>query len=118
MMKNKDITFLIKVMNGGGAERVISILSQALVARGYQVNLVLTHQKISEAKLSELDERIQVISIEDTIGDEKVTGLKPELLMLKARVRNKFAMKLKNKSSDLASIEKYHARNYKKVSWL
>ena len=31
MGKEKKLVFLIKVMNGGGAERVISILSSALV---------------------------------------------------------------------------------------
>ena len=36
---NKKIIFVIKVMSGGGAERVISILSHALVEKKFEGSL-------------------------------------------------------------------------------
>ena len=64
----KGFTFLIKVMNGGGAERVTSIISNAMVSRGADVTLILTHQKLEDAVLRDVDERIRVISLEDSIA--------------------------------------------------
>jgi hypothetical protein len=52
----KKIIFLIKVMLGGGAERVVSVLSKAWIERGYQVDLVITHQTQQDAYFHELPE--------------------------------------------------------------
>lgn len=40
---DKEIFFIVHSMTGGGAERVISILSNYLVKKGYKINLLLTH---------------------------------------------------------------------------
>ena len=50
-MEKKEIIFAIKVMSGGGAERVISLLSSSMVDKGYSVILLLTHQSEKDAIL-------------------------------------------------------------------
>lgn len=117
-MEKKSITFLIKVMNGGGAERVISILSSALVKRGFDVNLIITHQKIDEAYLKDISEEVQVISLEDQIAGMPREPLGASLRMLYARLLGKCSRMFQGKDSDTSLIQKYYARNYVKVSWL
>lgn len=112
MINNKEITFLIKVMNGGGAERVISLLSKALIQRDYKVNLILTHQNKREADLNDIDSRIQVLSLEDEIKSCSEKKVISSLHMLYARVLGKLG------KAEESSIQKYYARNYRKVSLL
>ena len=104
----KEITFLIKVMNGGGAERVISLLSRAAVERGHSVTLILTHQSQAEAMLENIDENITVISLPDEVGKCKTSAI----FMLWARLIGKLGFKEK------ASVLKYHSRNFSSISWL
>ena len=104
----KEITFLIKVMNGGGAERVISLLSRAAIERGHPVTLILTHQPKAEAKLENIDKNIIVISLPDEAGKPETSPL----FMLWARLLGKLGFKEKS------SVLKYHARNANSVSWL
>ena len=104
----KEITFLIKVMSGGGAERVISLLSHAAVMRGHSVTLILTHQPKAEAQLENIDKNITVISLPDEVGECKTSAL----IMLWARLLGKLGFKEK------ASVYKYLARNSNAVSWL
>lgn len=118
MEKEKKIVFLIKVMCGGGAERVISILSSALVKRGFDVTLIITHQKMDEANLRDISEEIQVISLEDQIEGMSRKPLGASLRMLYARLLGKISRVFQGKNSDISLIQKYYARNYVKVSWL
>lgn len=113
-MKNQ-IVFLIKVMNGGGAERVVSLLSKALADRGKQVTLILTHQPLCEADLTHIDNRISVISLSDAAKDYADSSLKSKLTMLWARFLGK--LKIKH-STEKASILKYYSRNFKQIKWL
>ena len=117
-MEKKSITFLIKVMNGGGAERVISILSSALVKRGFDITLILTHQKMNEAYLRDIAEEVQVISLEDQVEGKTGEPLGASLRMLYARLLGKCSRVFQGKDSDASLIQKYYARNYVKVSWL
>ena len=112
MINEKEITFLIKVMNGGGAERVVSLLIKAMVQKGYKVDLILTHQYKKEADLKDLDNKVNVLSLEDEIINYPKQTIKANLKMLYARCLGKFG------ESELSSINKYYARNYKKISWL
>ena len=118
MGKEKKLVFLIKVMNGGGAERVISILSSALVKRGFDVTLILTHQKMNEAYLRDIAEDVQVISLEDQVEGKTGETLGASLRMLYARLLGKCSRVFQGKDSDTSLIQKYYARNYVKVSWL
>lgn len=107
---NKEIIFLIKVMHGGGAERVISLLSRAAAEKGNNVTLILTHQNKADAVLYNIDENVKVISLTDEISNQKFSSLIPSLLMLLARFSGKLGFK--NKSSVL----KYYSRNYNSVT--
>lgn len=109
---NKEIVFIIKVMCGGGAERVVTLLSNAMVQQGYNVSLVLTHQKKREADLKDIDNRIEVLSLEDEIINCSEQSIKANVHMLYARCLGKLG------KTEISSIRKYYARNYKKVSWL
>ena len=105
-------------MNGGGAERVISILSSALVKRGFDVTLILTHQKMDEVYLRDIAEKVQVISLEDQIEGMLTEPIEARLCMLYARFLGKASSVFQRKVSDTSLIQKYYARNYAKVSWL
>lgn len=118
MGKEKKLVFLIKVMNGGGAERVISILSSALVKRGFDVTLILTHQKMKETYLRDIAEDVQVISLEDQVEGKTGESLGVSLRMLYARLLGKCSRVFQGKDSDASLIQKYYARNYVKVLWL
>ena len=52
-MKNKKAAFFIDSLGGGGAERVVSVLSNELIERGYQVDIVALHKVESPYKLPE-----------------------------------------------------------------
>ena len=58
---DKQITLLIKQMVGGGAERVISLLCNALLERGSDVTLIVTHQLSAESDIHSIDNNIKVI---------------------------------------------------------
>lgn len=105
-------------MSGGGAERVISILSSALVKRGFEVTLIITHQKMDEAYLRDIAEEVQVISLEDQVEGTPSEPLGASLCMLYARLLGKCSRMFQGKDSDASLIQKYYARNYVKVSWL
>lgn len=108
----KKLIFVMKVMNGGGAERVISLLSRAAAQKGNCVSLVLTHQNKNDAVLKDIDSRINVISLPDETENQKVSSLASKLLMLFARIIGKLGFKEKS------SVFKYRSRNYKSVVWL
>ncbi len=99
-------------MHGGGAERVISLLSRAAAEKGNSVSLILTHQSKNEAMLHDIDNSINVISLPDEISKQKFSMLIPRLIMLIARLIGKFGFK------DKSSVLKYYSRNYDSVSWL
>lgn len=109
---NKEIVFLIKVMLGGGAERVISLLSRAASENGHKVSLILTHQSKSDAVLRDVDEKVSVISLPDEIGRQKSFSVIPKMLMLWARFVGKLGFEEKS------SVLKYHSRNYRSVLWM
>ena len=108
---SREITFLIKVMSGGGAERVISLLTDAFARKGKTVNLIITHQNLSDADLSNVNKNINVISLPDEIQEEKKSYFFANLLMLYARLIGKF-------NSEKGSVLKYRSRNYSSVKWL
>ena len=56
----KSIVFVISAMSRGGAERVISVLSNRYVSNGYSVSIVMLWHNMVEY---ELDSRIQVIDL-------------------------------------------------------
>ena len=113
---DKQITLLIKQMVGGGAERVISLLCNALLERGFDVTLIVTHQLSAESDIHSIDNNINVIFLEEELKADFETTKK--VLMLKARLFGKINRLVLRKSDDQYLIEKYRIRNYDKVNWL
>lgn len=99
-------------MLGGGAERVISLLSHATAERGHNVSLILTHQNKSDAVLRDIDKSIKVISLPDEIKKQKHSNFMSKLVMLWARLVGKLGFK------DKSSVLKYLSRNYSSILWL
>lgn len=112
----KQITLLIKQMVGGGAERVISLLSNSFSERGYDTTLIITHQSLKDADLTYIQKSIRTISLKDEVTKES-KNLK-RFLMLKTRLVGKFDRTILKKSDDRFLIKKYEVRNYDKVQYL
>ena len=112
----KTITLLIKQMVGGGAERVISLLSNSFAERGYDTTLIITHQSMKDADLTTIQKAVHTISLEDEVTRES-KRLK-SLLVLKVRLTGKIDRTIFKKSDDEYLIKKYEVRNYDKVHWL
>lgn len=112
----KQITLLIKQMVGGGAERVISLLSNSFAERGYDTTLIITHQSMKDADLTTIQKAVHTISLEDEVTRES-KRLK-SLLALKVRLTGKIDRTIFKKSDDEYLIKKFEVRNYDKVHWL
>ncbi len=115
---NKEFIFFMKLMNGGGAERVISLLSSAFVSKGYPTILVITHQKLKDADLNNIDNRIKVISLVDEVAEYKHSSFIPGFLLFLSRVFGKFSKLLRNRDSYFSSNLKYISRNYSSIKYL
>ena len=113
---NNNIVFTIKQMSGGGAERVISLLSNSFAERGYDTTLIITHQSLKDADLTNIKKNICTISLEDEVAREskKIKSF----LMLKTRFVGKLDRTILRKSDDRYLIKKYEVRNYDKVQYL
>lgn len=112
MKPEKEIVFIIKLMLGGGAERVVTLLSGAAAEKEYKVSLILTHQNKKDAVLNGIDNRINVISLPDENSNQKSSTVFSHLIMLLARIVGKLGF------DDKASVLKYLSRNHSSVSWL
>lgn len=44
-MKKKEVLFFIDSLGGGGAERVVSVLSNDMIRKGYDVSIVMLHKR-------------------------------------------------------------------------
>lgn len=102
----KEIVFIIKVMLGGGAERVISLLSRAAADKGYSVTVILTHQSKKDAVLHDGMNGIEIVSLPDETENVSVPAVIPKIIMLWARLLGKLGLKEKS------SVLKYKSRNY------
>lgn len=117
-MQNKQVTFVIKLMMGGGAERVISLLSNALVKRSYTVNVILTHQKLQDAQVQTLHPRVSVISLIDIESKSYYAKITEKILFFYARLVIKIGKIMCKRESQHGLIVKYWAQNYEKISLL
>lgn len=99
-------------MLGGGAERVVTLLSNAATEKGYKVSLILTHQNKKNAVLHGINSKINVISLPDEISNQKCSSLMSRLIMLFARLIGKLGFK------DKSSVLRYYSRNYSSIIWM
>lgn len=116
MKKELFLFFLIKTISGGGAERVITLLSNSFAERGYNTTLIITHQSLKDADLTNIQKNVLTISLDDVVTRES-KKLK-SFLMLKARFVGKCNRTFLRKSDDEYLIKKYEVRNFDKVHWL
>lgn len=114
-MEKKEIIFAIKVMSGGGAERVISLLSSSMVEKGYSVILLLTHQSEKDAILDNIDSSVQVISLVDQDLDGAKINLFSNIYLFCARVFGKIGKIFSTKLFQYSLTIKYLAYNYSRI---
>ncbi len=114
----KEMIFVMKLMNGGGAERVISLLVNATSQKGFNVKLIITHQSKKDAILSDIDSRVEVISLHDEIENYDYSEIAQKFVMLSSRFLGKIGKIFSPKLADKALVIKYLARNFKGVCWL
>lgn len=113
-----QVVFLIKVMNMGGAERIMSALANYCSDHAWNTTVILTHQSLSEANLSRLNSAVKVSSLEDQLKEVYPHRMAPKYHMYLARFEGKLGRILGNKMKDTSAIQKYYARNYEKIRWL
>ncbi len=117
-MNNKEIVFLIKVMCGGGAERVATLLCNTMAQRGYNVTLIITHQKKSDSVLQNMNPDIRIISLPDEIQKESSCSFVSKIIMLLAGLLNKIENRIIKSNSSKSKILKYISYNYQNIRWL
>ncbi len=113
---DKEVVFMILVMRGGGAERVISLLSNELLKRGYKVTLVITHQKKADAVLDFIDDSIEVISLEDEVTENRV--VKKKILLFKQLFIKKIKQLFGTYDHDEFLVKKYEILRYERLKFL
>ena len=118
MKEKKEIVFVMKVMNGGGAERVISLLTSAAVNRGSDVTLLITHQKKSDSVLRDIDSGVNVISLPDEVEKNNVSGFFRNILMLFSRFLGKAGKLISEKLISKSLVLKYFAYNFNNICWM
>lgn len=120
MKKNnsKEIVFLIKVMCGGGAERVITLLSNATARQGFNVTFIITHQSLKDAVISGINSEIRVLSLPDENINEKNYSLIKKIITLFSRICGKFEGVILKRQPLKAKVLKYFADNYTNIKWL
>lgn len=116
MNEKKSIVVLIQSMSGGGAERVISLLSNELVNRNNDVTLIVTHQSLKSSNLSGIRNCIRLISLKDIVVES--SQFIKRIRILKVRCIGKVKKVLSIFDNDLQLIALYQARNYDKIKWL
>lgn len=104
---DKKIVFLMKVMLGGGAERVVTLLCNAFAEKGYDVTLVLTHQKKADAMTAQISEKVSVRFLEEETRPE--TSAVYSKLSRVAEIAG---------DADKAAILKYRARNASRIKYV
>ncbi|MBE6790546.1 MAG: glycosyltransferase family 4 protein [Ruminococcaceae bacterium] len=114
-MEKKEIIFAIKVMSGGGAERVVSLLSSSMVDKGYSVILLLTHQSEKDAILDNIDSSVQIISLVDHDLDGTKMKLFSYIYLFCSRVLGKIGKMFSTKLFQYSLTIKYLAYNYSKI---
>lgn len=117
-MLKKNVIFCIKTMSGGGAERVISLLTSAAVKRNFDVTLLITHQKKSDSVLRDIDSGVNVISLPDEVEKNSVSGFFRNILMLFSRFLEKAGKLISEKLISKSLVLKYFAYNFNNICWM
>lgn len=110
----KNVCFLITVMTGGGAERVVSVLSNELVERGFRVTIFIIHQPLSLAQTDSINSQVKIISVQDETKSTNNNTIK-HIKTIKARFVRKIPHRFREEKY---LIDRYKIRYYEKVKYL
>lgn len=113
-----EVVFLIKVMCGGGAERVITLLSNATKQQGYDVTFIITHQNKKDAVMANISPNVKVLSLLDENKNTKNYQFPQKIITLFSRFCGKFESVVLKKRPTKAKVLKYVAENYPNIKWL
>ena len=114
----KEVVFLIKVMCGGGAERVITLLSNATIQQGYDVTFIITHQSKKDAIIINMDPRVKILSLPDENKNSKKHNFSKKIISLFSRFIGKFESVVFKKVPTKSKIIKYISENFSDIKWL
>lgn len=118
-MMKKKIVFVMKLMAGGGAERVISLLTSQCVKRNFDVNLLLTHQSLADADLTNIDSKVNVISVLDEASEMSYSEASEKLCLLISRIIGKFGKLFKlQRVLDKSLVLKYLSSNFSSIIYM
>lgn len=113
---SKSVILLIKQLTNGGAPRMISLLANEFNYRGYQSTVIITHQSLADADLSQLSDKVEVISLLDELEKDQRKKYSINKACIKAVAKIERAVLPKGKQKQL--INMYKVRNYDKYLWL
>lgn len=120
-MKNtdsKEIVFVIKLMLGGGAERVMTLLSDASVRQGYDTTLIITHQKKEDAVITDVNPCVKILSLPDENQSKRKYTVIKTCISLFSRLYGKFEAIILKRTPSKSKILKYISNNYSGIKWL
>lgn len=114
----KEIVFLIKVMCGGGAERVITLLSNATIQQGYDVTFIITHQSKEDSVIINMDPNVKILNLPDQNKQTLNYRFTKKTIHLFSRLCGKFESFILKRQPSKAKILRYIAENYSNIKWL
>lgn len=118
-MMKKKIVFVMKLMAGGGAERVISLLTSQYVKRDFEVTLLLTHQSLADADLTNIDSKVNVISVPDEATETSYSEVSEKLYLLISRIIGKLGKLFKlQRVLDKSLVLKYLSSNFSSIIYM
>ena len=118
-MPSKKVLFVIACMKGGGAERIVIALSNQMKKFGTDVKIMLTNQRAEDAFRRDLDDSIELLSLESmTEKADALTTARYALSGIKSRIECAAIEKLGKPMTAKAAYQSFMWQNYGKVAAL
>lgn len=114
---DKEVILVIKQLTGGGAERMLLILADELLKKGFHASVLITHQHLKDADLDRVTSRVKVISLPDELEKDckpEVNKVNTTWIRMTAKAEKLFFKDGKARQR----VKMYQVRNYDKVAWM
>lgn len=114
---DKEVILVIKQLTGGGAERMLLILADELLTKGFHASVLITHQHLKDADLDRVTSRVKVISLPDELEKDckpEVNKVNTTWFRMTAKAEKLFFKDGKARQR----VKMYQVRNYDKVAWM
>lgn len=98
-------------MNGAGAERVVSLLSNHFIKENKDVSVIITSKKISESDISGLNGKVSAFSLIEMV-EGRGRSFISRVMMFASKILRKIGLK------DYSSVLKFYSRNYDRIKAL